>query len=111
MLTSPGERFDLLHADVGLYAEDAWTLNRLTVNYGARFEHFSSGIPVETSPAGRFTAARTFGPIEMPTWTSTAPRGGVAYDLLGNQQTALQFTVAKYLPAPPPELPPPHHPL
>ncbi len=51
-------------------------MNRLTVNYGARYEHFAHGIPEETSPAGRFTAARTFGPIDMPTWNSISPRGG-----------------------------------
>jgi hypothetical protein len=99
VLNSPVERQDLLHADVGFYAQDAWTLNRLTLNYGARIEHFSSGIPVETAPAGRFTAARTFGPIEMPTWNSIAPRAGLVYDLFGNQKTALKFSVGKYMQA------------
>jgi hypothetical protein len=99
ILNSPVERFDLLHADAAFYAQDAWTLNRLTISYGARLEHFSSGIPLETSPAGRFTAARTFGPIEMPTWNSIAPRGGVVYDLFGNQKTALRFSMGKYMQA------------
>ena len=99
ILNSPVEHFDLLHSDVGLFAQDSWTLNRLTVNYGARFEHFASGIPVETAPAGRFTAARTFGPIEMPTWNSASPRGGLVYDLFGNQKTALKFSVGKYMQA------------
>src|SRR6185503_5003443 len=88
-----------LHADAALYAQDAWTLDRLTINYGARLEHFSSGIPVETSPAGRFTAARTFGPIDMPTWNSIAPRGGLVYDLFGKQKTALKFSIGKYMQA------------
>src|SRR5438552_14034423 len=96
ILNSPVERRDLLHADAGLYAQDSWTINRMTVNYGARYEHFSSGIPVETAPAGRFTAARTFGPIEMPTWNSIAPRGGLVYDLFGNQKTALKFSMGRY---------------
>jgi hypothetical protein len=96
ILNSPVEHYDLLHADAAFYAQDAWTLDRLTINYGARVEHFSSGIPVETSPAGRFTAARTFGPIEMPKWNSISPRGGVVYDLFGNQKTALKFTIGRY---------------
>src|SRR5262249_6342660 len=37
ILNSPVERFDQLHADLGVYAQDSWTLDRLTVNYGARF--------------------------------------------------------------------------
>ena len=96
ILNSPVERYDQLHADLGVYAQDSWTLKRLTVNYGARFEHFKHGIPTETSPAGRFTAARTFGPIDMPTWNSIAPRGGLVYDLFGNQKTAAKFSVGRY---------------
>ena len=96
---TPVERYDQLHADLGVFAQDSWTLKRLTLNYGARFEHFAHGIPQETSPAGRFTAARTFGPIDMPTWNSVSPRGGVVYDLFGNQKTALKFSMGKYMQA------------
>ena len=74
-------------------------MNRLTLNYGARWEYFAPGIPEETSPAGRFTAARTFGPIEMPTWKSISPRFGAVYDLFGNQKTALKFSIGKYMQA------------
>src|SRR5438046_10411332 len=37
ILNSPVERFDQVHGDVGVYAQDSWTLKRMTVNYGARF--------------------------------------------------------------------------
>src|SRR5262249_23866157 len=96
ILNSPVERFDQVHADVGVYAQDSWTLKRLTVNYGARFEHLATGIPVETAPAGRFTAARTFGPIDMPTRNSIAPRGGFVFDVFGNQKTAAKFSIGRY---------------
>jgi hypothetical protein len=96
ILNSPVERFDQVHGDIGLYAQDSWTLKRLTVNYGARFERLSTGIPLETAPAGRFTAARTFGPINMPTWTSLSPRGGIVYDVFGNQKTAAKFSIGRY---------------
>jgi Carboxypeptidase regulatory-like domain len=96
ILNSPVERFDQVHGDVGVYAQDSWTMKRLTVNYGARFERLSTGIPVETAPAGRFTAARTFGPIDMPTWSSLSPRGGLVYDVFGNQKTAAKFSIGRY---------------
>jgi hypothetical protein len=69
------------------------------VNYGARWEYFAHGVPVETAPAGRFTAARTFGPIDWPTWKSFSPRGGAVYDLFGNQKTAIKFSIGKYMQA------------
>ncbi len=99
ILNSRVERYDQLHADIGVFGQDSWTFNRLTVNYGARFEHFAHGIPEETSPAGRFTAARTFGPIDMPTWNSIAPRAGLVYDVFGNQKTAIKASFGKYMQA------------
>src|SRR5258706_1097951 len=91
LLNTPLDLTDELHSDVGIYGQDAWTLKRLTINYGSRWEYFAHGIPVETSGAGRWTAARTFGPIEMPTWKSIAPRFGAVYDVFGNQRTALKL--------------------
>ena len=71
ILNTPLDLTDQLHADIGhLRAGRRGRCNRLTLNYGARWEYFAHGIPEETSPAGRFTAARTFGPIDMPTWKS-----------------------------------------
>ncbi len=96
-LNTPLEWLDQLDADLGVYAQDAWTINRLTMNVGVRFEHFKHQIPEETAPAGRFTAARSFGPIQLPTWNSAAPRFGAVYDLFGNQKTAIKFSLGKYM--------------
>ena len=97
ILNTPVNFQDNLKADLGIYGQDSWTINRLTLNYGARWEYFASGIPVETSGTGRFVSSvRSFGPIDMPTWTSIAPRGGVVYDLFGDQKTALKFSLGRY---------------
>jgi hypothetical protein len=99
VLNTPLEWKDKLKADLGVYAQDAWTLNRLTMNYGVRFEHFAHEIPNEVAPAGRFSAAREFGPIPLPTWNSASPRFGAVYDLFGNQKTAVKFSIGKYMQA------------
>ncbi len=97
ILNTPVNFQDNLKADLGVYGQDSWTLHRLTLNYGARWEYFSSGINEETSGTGRFVpTVRSFGPIDMPTWKSIAPRGGVVYDLFGNQKTALKFSMGRY---------------
>ena len=33
--------------DLGLYAQDQWTIGRLTMNYGLRFDYFSGYVPAE----------------------------------------------------------------
>jgi hypothetical protein len=99
ILNTPLNYEDDLKADLGIFGQDSWTLKRLTLNYGARWEYFAHGIPEESSPAGRFVPARTVGPIDMPTWKSIAPRGGIVYDLFGNQKTAIKASFGKYMQA------------
>jgi hypothetical protein len=97
ILNTPVNFQDDLKADLGIFAQDSWTINRLTLNYGARWEYFSSGVTEESSGVGRFVSTvRNFGPIDMPTWTSIAPRGGVVYDLFGDQKTAVKFSFGRY---------------
>jgi hypothetical protein len=99
ILNSPVRFEDDLHADVGVYGQDSWTMNRLTLNYGARWEYFASGTAQATSTPGRFSKERTFAPITMPTWKSFSPRFGAVYDLFGNQKTALKMSIGKYMQA------------
>jgi len=99
ILNTPVRFQDNLHADVGIYGQDSWTMNRLTLNYGARWEYFTSGTSEATATPGRFTVARTFPAIDMPTWKSISPRFGAVYDLFGNQKTALKVSIGKYMQA------------
>ncbi len=87
---------DKLKADLGIFAQDSWALDRLTLNYGVRWEYHSSEVAQEESPAGRFMPARRYGPIQMPIWKDFAPRFGVVYDVFGNSKTALKFSYNRY---------------
>lgn len=93
---TPLDWTDRLNADLGVFGQDAWTLKRLSVNIGARWEYFNSEVSASSSGAGRFAPARSFDRIPMPVWKDIAPRFGVVYDLFGNARTALKAGVNRY---------------
>ena len=87
---------DALVADVGIYAQDTWTLKRLTLNGGVRWEYLNSEVSAAESPAGRFVGERRFDSIPMPIWKDLAPRFGAVYDLFGTAKTAVKFGLNRY---------------
>jgi Carboxypeptidase regulatory-like domain len=93
-LTDFGER---LNYDLGIFAQDAWTMRRLTINAGIRWEALNAQVLEGNSPAGRFVQARHFDAIEdLPNWRDWAPRFSVVYDLRGDAKTALKFSLNRY---------------
>jgi hypothetical protein len=89
-----GER---LNRDLGFYAQDQWTLKRLTVNAGIRWETVKAQVLASTSPVGRFVPERNFEAIEnLPLWKDWAPRFAVVYDLFGNAKTAIKWSLNRY---------------
>jgi hypothetical protein len=95
---SPVTAREELHPDLGIYAQDKWTRERLTLTFGGRFDYLNAGTPHQTAPAGRFVPERESDPIEcVPCWKDWSVRLGGAYDLFGNGKTALKASVGKYL--------------
>jgi Carboxypeptidase regulatory-like domain len=93
-LNAPG-RVDY---DAGLFAQDSWTMRRLTLNYGLRVEWFAAGMDATSAPAGRFVPARDF-PAQhgLIKWgPDYAPRLSAVYDLRGDGRTALKTSFSKY---------------
>lgn len=87
-----------LNYDLGIYAQDRWTIDRLTVSGGVRFEWLNSQANATTASAGRFVGPREFPAREnVPDWFDVSPRLGLAYDLFGNGKTAVKFNVGKYV--------------
>ena len=84
--------------DIGIFASDQWTLDRLTINAGIRYTSFAGSIPEQILPAGDFVPARNFAPIpDVVSWQDITPRAGIAYDLFGDARTALKVSVSKFL--------------
>ena len=89
-----------MNCDCGIYAQDAWTMDRLTINGGVRFDWFNGSVPGGTREAGFFAPeVTTADPIveNTPNWKDTTVRFGVAYDLLGDGSTAVKFSAGKYV--------------
>src|SRR5439155_22960451 len=83
---------------VRMYAQDQWTLKRLTLNYGLRFDRFRGYNLAQHVPAGRFVPARDFAPVDdVPNWKDVAPRIGGAYDVFGNGKTAIKASLGRYV--------------
>jgi hypothetical protein len=87
-----------INADLGVYAQDKWTLRRLTLTGGVRWDYFNSSIPAQTTPADIWIPARSFAAVpNVPNWNDIDPRFGAAYDLFGNHKTALKASVSRYV--------------
>jgi hypothetical protein len=96
---APVQAKQYLNADLGGFVQDAWTLGRLTINPGVRFEYLNAVAKPTAAGPGRFVPARSFnGEIpDLPVWSDIAPRLGAAYDVLGNAKTAVRFSASKYM--------------
>ena len=89
-----GER---LNRDLGVYIQDSWRLNRLTTNFGIRWETLNAKVLAGKSPAGRFVPERSFEEItDLPAWSDFAPRLSLVYDLMGTGRTAVKYSLNRY---------------
>jgi hypothetical protein len=83
--------------DLGLFAQDRWTLKRLTLNYGLRFEWMKGWVPAQHVPATRFLPERDFAAVhDIPNWKDLNPRVGASYDLFGTGRTAIRVSLGRF---------------
>ena len=96
--TTPYTARERLVADLGVYAQDTWTINRLTANLGVRWDYLNNKVEAQSAGGGRWIGPRSFDELtNVPNYTDIAPRLGVAYDLFGNGKTALKATFSRYV--------------
>ena len=88
-------------ADNGIFIQDRWTKNRLTLTGGIRYDYFRTSIPEVTFGPGPLVPNRnfTFPETEGVRWHDISPRSGVAFDVFGDGKTAIKASLNKYLSA------------
>ena len=87
----------------GLFVQDTWTLNRLTLQGALRWDRASSYAPVEGN--GTFGKSSFLNPTPITiqetkgvdAYNDLTPRVGVAYDVFGTGKTAIKLNWGKYL--------------
>jgi hypothetical protein len=82
-----------------MFVQDRWTVGRLTLTGGVRYDYFSISFPGVTVGPGEFVPNRniTLPEAEGVRWHDLQPRTGIAYDLFGDGKTALKVSLNKYL--------------
>jgi hypothetical protein len=83
---------------IGLFTQDQWTIRRLTLNLGLRFDYFNGWAGEIDVPAGPWLPERHFDELRnIPNWRDLSPRVGFAYDLFGTSKTAVKASVGRYV--------------
>jgi hypothetical protein len=89
-----------IRAELGVYAQDKWTMKRLTLNGGVRFDYLNTGYDNFTQQPSPFSTQALFFPAS--TWydfKDISPRFGAVFDLFGDGKTALKASVGRYVQA------------
>src|SRR5712691_7349984 len=81
------------------YAQEQWTLGRVTVQGALRYDYARSYFPEQTVGAQRFLPASVTYPRSdgVTGYKDLAPRGGVAWDVFGTGKTSIKINAGKYV--------------
>jgi hypothetical protein len=82
-----------------LYVQDRWTINRLSVQGGLRYEHLADHFGEQEFGPNVFLPAKIAfqaqdGPLHL---NDIQPRFGASYDVFGNGKTAAKFFLGRYV--------------
>ncbi len=91
---------------LALFAQDSYSVKRLTLIGGLRFEQLEGYLPSQSSPPSQFTAAGIGGFAAQPRsydeirnvvkWNTAGPRVSAVLDLSGDGKTAAKASVGRY---------------
>jgi hypothetical protein len=88
-----------MHHDMGVYIQNKWTWQGLTVSYGMRYDHVSNGFPEQHVGPALLAPLRniTFPAQKNIGYHDITPKLGASYDPFGSGRTALKVSLNKYL--------------
>ena len=84
---------------LGIFAQDQWTLQRLTISAGLRYEYLRAYSGEITQPSGFPNSIGVeYDRVDcLPCWHDINPRLGLAWDLFGTGRTAVKAGVGRYV--------------
>jgi hypothetical protein len=81
----------------GLYAQDQWTIRRLTLQGAVRYDHFSGSFPdSQLGPSALVPVPVVFSTTPGASFHDITPRMSTAYDLFGDGKTGVKIILGKY---------------
>ncbi len=84
---------------LALFAQDSYTVRRLTISGGVRWERVEGYLPAQSSPPSQYLPGetRSFPEIrDIINWKNAAPRVSLVYDLFGDGKTAIKAAAGRY---------------
>jgi hypothetical protein len=85
--------------NIGIYAQDRWTIKRFTLQGGVRYENATSSSPEQVIGPSRMVPTPIVFPAQdlVKGYNDLTFRGGVAVDLFGNGKTSLKINAGTYM--------------
>ena len=98
VFSSPYLGAENLNMNFGLYVQEGYTIERVTINAGLRFDYLNMEVPEQHLDPVRYLGARDFARIaDVPNWKDISPRLGVAWDIFGDGRTAFKANLGRYV--------------
>ena len=95
----PVTRLAIMDHDMGIFAQDKWTIERLTLNYGVRYDYVGNHYPEQHIGPARLAPNRNFTFPEQDNikYHDLTPKFGASYDVFGAGKTAVKVGLNRYV--------------